>query len=99
MKTTINPDQKILKVVLNTELVVINELEHEYQILIRMSQGGTLEHEPFPKSLEGLVTALQLATEICAGKFFPRRVVDINQNAPRIGRETLQIDQPRGRRG
>jgi hypothetical protein len=63
------------KPVLITELVQINDLGNQYQVLIPLTQGGTVEHEPFPKSLEGLVAAMQLATEICAGKFFLRRVV------------------------
>lgn len=61
--------------VLDTPLVQIFEEDNQYKMLIKMSQGGILEHEPFPKNLQGLVSALQLATEILAGKFYPRRVV------------------------
>ncbi len=67
---------KVLKVILNTELVKINDLGTEYQVLIALSsQAGVIEHEPFKHDLQGLVSAMQLATEICAGKFFPRRVI------------------------
>jgi hypothetical protein len=80
-----------MKVILNTELVKINDLGTEYQVLITMSQGGVLEHEPFPKSLQGLVSAMQLATEICAGKFFPRGVVQETGNKPMIKGQTLTL--------
>ncbi len=77
------------KIVLDTELVVINDLGNQYQVLIKMSQGGTIEHEPFPKSLEGLVTALQLATEICAGKFFLRRKMPSDLPSVFLGKQQL----------
>ncbi len=63
------------KIILNTELVQIHDNGSEYQIFINMSRGGQIEHEPMPRDLRGLVAALQLATEVCAGKFFPRQVV------------------------
>lgn len=68
-----------MKTILNTELVKIIDSGTQYEVHIKMSKGGVLEHEPFPKNLEGLVTALQLATEICAGKFFPRGILKQKQ--------------------
>lgn len=64
-----------MKKILDTDIVKINDNGSEYQVLIRMSQGGVIEHEPFSHDVRGLVAALQLATEICAGKFFPKRVI------------------------
>lgn len=61
--------------ILNTPLVQIFEENDEYKVLIKMSGGGILEHEPFPKNLQGLIGALQMATECLAGKFYPKRVL------------------------
>ena len=83
-----------MKKVLDTELVKINDTGDEYQVLIAMSQGGVIEHEPFPHNLQGLVAALQLATEICAGKFFPRRVLTPDGKKPMIETGTLRISGP-----
>lgn len=65
-----------MKTILDTDLVKIKDDGREYKVLIRMSQGGTLEHEPFERNLRGLIAAMQLATECLAGKFYPRRVVE-----------------------
>jgi hypothetical protein len=67
--------KNFVRVVLDTEQVKINEMVSEYQVLIKIRTGGVLEHEPFPKDLQGLVSAMQLATECLAGKFFPRSVL------------------------
>ncbi len=64
------------KIVLDTDLVKIIDDGAEYLVHIKMQRGGILEHEPFKRDLHGLVGAMQLATEICAGKFFPRGVLN-----------------------
>lgn len=69
------------ELILNTEIVQIYLKNEEYCIYIRMSRGGTIEHEPMPGNVQGLVNALQLATEVCAGKFFPRGVVETGSPA------------------
>lgn len=63
------------KTILDTPIVKIVQNGSEYQVIIAMSKGGFVEHEPFPSNLEGLVSAMQLATECLAGKFYPRRVI------------------------
>lgn len=70
--------------VLDTPLVQIFEEDNQYKMLIKMSQGGILEHEPFAKNLQGLVSALQLATEILAGKFYPRRALTLGSEPSRL---------------
>lgn len=86
------------ELILNTDLVKIYFYGAEYKLFIKMSQGGTIEHEPFLGNLTGLVSALQLATEICAGKFFPRRVVETESDAPKIEGQMLQIEATRNPR-
>lgn len=81
--------EKMSKVVLDTEIVKINDIGTEYQVLVRMSRGGVIEHEPFPKTIQGLVSAMQLATEICAGKFFPRQVVETSTPGLKIEAQRL----------
>lgn len=72
------------KLILDAELVKIYFTGNEYRVLISMSRGGMLEHEPFPGDLRGLVAAMTLATEVCAGKFFPRGVVKEEASAPKV---------------
>lgn len=79
-----------MKKILDTDIVKINDTGSEYQVLIRMSQGGVIEHEPFSHDVRGLVAALQLATEICAGKFFPKRVLQNDQK--QIGLKSIKGD-------
>lgn len=75
----------MMKTILNTEIVQIYETKTEYQMLIKLSKGWVIEHNPFPRTLEGLVNALQLATEICAGKFYPMRVFQADGEIKMIG--------------
>jgi len=78
-----------MKTILNTQFVQINLVRGQYQLLIFAQDGSVIEHEPFPESVEGLVTALQIATEICAGKFFLRGIRKdelLSINAPKKGR-------------
>lgn len=72
------------KVVLTTPFVRIVQTEVQYQVFITMSEGGIVEHNPFPNNVQGLVAALQLATEICAGKFFLMKVVKEKGSAPEL---------------
>jgi hypothetical protein len=64
-----------MKVILDTKLVRIVDAGHEYQVFIALSKGGSIEHNPFPPTQEGLVAALLLAADVNAGKFYPMRVV------------------------
>lgn len=41
-----------------------------YQMHITCKDGSIVEHEPFQNNLEGLVAAISLSAEICAGKFY-----------------------------
>lgn len=79
---------KTSKVVLDTKLIQVLDTGSEYQVLIALSRGGVIEHEPFERSQQGLVAALLLAADVNAGKFFPRRVVEAHK---------LEIDFKTGR--
>jgi hypothetical protein len=62
MKTTL---------ILQHRLVRIEFDGTQHRVFIAMSRGGYLEHNPFPGDLRGLVSAMTLATDCLAGKFFP----------------------------
>lgn len=65
------------KIILNHEFVQIIDNGKQYSVLIHMVRSGQiLEHEPYERSLRGLVSALTLATEVISGKFYPRAVFD-----------------------
>lgn len=66
--------------ILNTPWAQIFLTKAGYQLLIKMSEGGWVEHNPFPPKPEGLVAAMQVATEVCAGKFFLKQVA-----SPKLG--------------
>lgn len=46
-----------------------------HRLFLRMSEGGWVEHNPFPGDLRGLVAAMTLATDCIAGKVFLKAVV------------------------
>lgn len=73
-----------MTIILNTDIVQILDNGVEYQVLIRMSKGGVIEHEPFPRTIEGLVSALQISTEVCAGKFFLKQVYEVKDEVKRL---------------
>lgn len=61
--------------ILNTQFVKILQLTTgKYRVLIAMSDGGWIEHNEFDGDARGLVAAMSLATDCCAGKFYPKRV-------------------------
>lgn len=60
----------IPKVVLNHDLVQIILDGSSYRVLIAMSKGGMVEHQPFPGDQRGLVAAMSLATDVLAGKIW-----------------------------
>jgi len=72
MKTSQN------RVILNTEIVKIFQTNDGYHTQVAMQEGGWLEMATFPNDLKGLVAALDLATNCAAGKFYPRRPVDMD---------------------
>ncbi len=58
-------------VILTHELVVIfHQPGTGYRVIITMQKGGAVEHNPFPDNQMGLVGAMQIATEVLAGKIW-----------------------------
>jgi len=72
-----------MKLILNTPLVKIEDTGTEYRVLIALSDGGAIEHNPFGRNQEGLVAALLLAADVNAGKFYPKRVVTVETIGPK----------------
>jgi len=68
-----------MKTILNTEIVKIKQSVGGYCTFIKMQDGGWLEHATFSNDLKGLVNALDLATNCCAGKFYPKRILQEEQ--------------------
>lgn len=76
-------------IILNTKFVKIEETETHYRVFIALSKGGWIEHNPFEKNIMGLTNAMQLATECCAGKFYPMQVMAPNRK--QIGHEKTKL--------
>ena len=80
------------KTIVNTKFCVVRESNDGkfLQVFIALSKGGWIEHQEFENNLQGLVAALDLATQCCAGKFYPKAVVtggiDPNQIPDRVYR-------------
>ena len=87
------------KLVVDADLVKVFFTGAEHRVFIKMSKGDMIEHEPFPPNLEGLIASMQLATEVCAGKFFPRCVVETTSPTKQIPSTPLRISGPGQRRG
>lgn len=73
VKTTHTTNKQI--VIVNTPLVRVVQDRGGYSMYITCKDGTIVEHEPFPNNLEGMVAAISLSAEICAGKFFLSKVV------------------------
>jgi hypothetical protein len=58
-------------VIVNHKLVqVVEDPTAGYRVFITMEKGGQVETAPFPPNQLGLVGAMQLATEVMAGKIW-----------------------------
>lgn len=64
------------KIILNHDMVQILHEGSHYRVLITMSKGGQVEHEPFPGDQRGLVAAVSLATDVLAGKVWLSHAID-----------------------
>jgi len=63
------------KLIVNHELVqVIQDPNLSYRVFIVMEKGGVVEHAPFPGNAQGLVGAMNLATECIAGKVWLQKI-------------------------
>ena len=56
--------------IVNTPAVIVFKSTNGYEMHITCKDGTIVEHEPFKNDLEGMVAAISLAAEICAGKFY-----------------------------
>ena len=63
--------------VVNTPFIQIELTDKGYTPFITTKDGSIVEHETFPKDAQGLVNALILASEVCAGKFYLARVKSV----------------------
>jgi hypothetical protein len=70
--------------IVNTPMVQVIKTKLGYEMLITCKDGSIIEHEPFPDKLEGMVAAISLSAEICAGKFFLSRVQSIPKQQLKI---------------
>lgn len=63
--------------IVNTPLVKVIQEESCFRMVITCKDGSVVEHEPFQPNLEGMVAAISLSAEICAGKFYLSKVVSV----------------------
>lgn len=54
--------------IVNHKLVQVIQESTGYRVLISMEKGGQVETNPYPPNQMGLVAAMQIATEVMAGK-------------------------------
>ena len=72
------------KLILDTPLVQIHQTAKNYEMHICCKDGSIIEHEPFPPTLEGMVSAISLSAEICAGKFYLSKVISTPEDLTTI---------------
>lgn len=61
--------------IVQTDHIQIEDHGDQYKVFLPLQTGGVVEHEPFPRNPQGLVAALLLAADVCAGKFYLKRIV------------------------
>ena len=78
--------------ILNTKFCVIKDSDDlsQLRVFIAMSNGGWIEHNSFENNLQGLVAALDLATQVCAGKFYPKGIVSDSELGTKVERLKLE---------
>ena len=64
-----------MEFIVNTPLVKVFRTNKGIEMHIRCKDGSVIAHEPFQDSLEGMVAAISLSAEICAGKFYLNSIV------------------------
>lgn len=69
----------------NTPLVRVFKSAKGYEMHIVCKDGSVIEHEPFPNDLQGMVAAISLSAEICAGKFYLSKVLSVPPETKMIG--------------
>lgn len=79
--------------ILNTPTCTLHKESAGHVLKCRLDSGDWLIMHPFPGDLTGLLAALNVASEILAGKFWPSRVVKgegdgLIQNRTRVEKET-----------
>lgn len=71
-------------IIINTPMVKVIQSAIGYEMQITCKDGTVVEHEPFPNNLEGMVAAISLSAEICAGKFYLRGVFKLKNELKTI---------------
>lgn len=71
--------------IVNTPLVQVFASKNGYEMHITCKDGSVIAHQPFPPTLEGMVAAISLSAEICAGKFYLNSIVSEKQTSLKIG--------------
>lgn len=64
-------------VIVNTPLVRVEKTKDGFSMFLNAADGSVIEHQPFPPNLEGMVAAISLSAEICAGKFYIKKVASV----------------------
>ena len=73
-----------MNLIVNTPLVKVFKSNRGHEMHIATKDGTIIEHEPFPSTLEGLVAAISLSAEICAGKFYLSKVFKLREESTKI---------------
>lgn len=82
-----NMNWKLNQLIVDTPLVKVVYESKGVAMYITCADGSIVEHNQFQPSLEGIVAAISLSAEICAGKFFLKTVVKtpVKDEAKMIG--------------
>lgn len=80
--------------IVNHKLVqVIEDPVAGYRVLISLQKGGQVETNPYPGNQMGLVAAMQIATEVMAGKIW---LSHLTKDAPAWAAPlTVQLEAPK----
>lgn len=65
---------------LNHQLVTIETRDNKIIITLPLNSGGAIELMPLDNDLRGHITALSIASDIIAGKFWPNKIVSTSAN-------------------
>lgn len=89
-----------MKTIVNHEQVkLIQETEGStYRVLLVLQNGGIVEHMPFPGDVRGLVAAMDLCTQVMAGKVWLSHYVQNGSGWTAPTTVQIESSQKRGAR-
>lgn len=65
-----------MTLIINTPLIRVQLEDNMLVPYVKLSEGGWIEHNAFNADSQGYIAALQLSSQVMAGAFWPKKLVN-----------------------